>query len=516
MKTLANLFLYKTVFITGAAVLVIEVAAVRMLSPYYGSSLYVFSSVLTIILAALALGYYFGGRFADKQPHSGPLFAVIALSGIFTLFAEFLRANILPISSSAFSVMSGPLVFGFLLFFVPAFFLGIVSPYLVKLRSAEEVPEKIGSVAGTVFFWGTLGSISGSLLSGFLLIPVFGIRHSMTGTGLALLILGLAGMLFFEAIRSGISPYVMVARYRFFVLLVVLTGLVLTNLIYTHEVPSSEKVVYQSDGLYGHIIVYETERFGEPVMALRRDTNNESAVYLNSYDSVFEYVQFGERYKKVVPNTQSFLMIGGGAYSLPRTILARDPDVEVTVAEIEPDLFPLAQRFFDVPSSTKLVNHVVDGRVFLNEHEGTFDFIFLDAFGIDLSIPAHLATKEFYELVKAHLSDEGAVMLNFIGPLAGDAPTLTGSLVKTQQSVFPNMVMYAMHPEKPERRQNILFVLRNGDEPITLEGEFIQYLDGTVHPTSEMIIPHERYLNDDELVFTDDRAPIEYLMLDQY
>ena len=162
------------------------------------------------------------------------------------------------------------------------------------------------------------------------------------------------------------------------------------------------------------------------------------------------------------------------------------------------------------------MNQDDEGREFLNEHEGTFDFIFLDAFGTDLSIPAHLATKEFYELVKAHLSDEGAVMLNFIGPLAGDAPTLTGSLVKTLQSVFPNMVMYAMHPEKPERRQNILFVLRNGDEPITLEGEFIQYLDGTVHPTSEMIIPHERYLNDDELVFTDDRAPIEYLMLDQY
>ncbi len=517
MQKLANLFLYKTVFITGAAVLVIEVAAVRMLSPYYGSSLYVFSSVLTIILAALAIGYYIGGRLSDRIPRHEPFFTVITVSGILTLLAQVLSMQILPESGSVFSVMSGPLVFGFTLFFLPALLLGIVSPYLVKLVSLSRAPDEIGQVAGTVFFWGTVGSITGSLLSGFFLIPVLGIRHAMTGTGLALVVLGLVGLLFYGYFRERLSPFVVIARQRVFIFLAVIGAIFLTSLIYQNT-PNAlgYTVLYESDGVYGHIVVYEIQNAGLTVRALKRDTNNESAVFLELYDSVFEYTQFAEWYPDLVPDAKQFLMIGGGAYSVPRTVLARDPDIEVTVAEIEPDLYPLAERFFDLSPSPRLSNHVVDGRVFLNEHDETYDVMFLDAFGPDLSIPAHLATKEYFELMKEHLTEDGVLIINYIGTLHGEAPSLTGSLTKTLLSVFPNMEMYGIHSDMPQQKQNIVFVARNGAKDIECSDRSVRLMTGKMRSVASMEISPSTYDTDDEIIFTDDRAPIEYLTLKQY
>ena len=516
MKKLSELLLYITVFLTGAAVLVIEVAAVRMLSPYYGSSLYVFSSVLTIILAALSFGYYIGGRLADRKPQHEPLYVLIMVSGLLTLLAEFLSVHILPIAQSMFSVMSGPLVLGFLFFFAPSLLLGIVSPYLVKLLALTRAHNEIGQVAGTVFFWGTIGSITGSLLSGFVLIPLLGIRHSMSGTGILLVLLGLFGLLTYETFRSKTSVFIMVARYRGLLLFALVGAAILLNSIYNTVTPFPYTVLYRSDGVYGHILVYEAEHQGRPFRGLQRDTNNESAIYLDSYDSVFEYTQFAEWYKRLVPETKRFLMIGGGAYSVPRTLLARDPSIHIEVAEIEPDLFPLAKRFFDVPSTTRLVNHLMDGRVFLNQNKEPFDVIFLDAFGTDLTLPAHLATKEFYERVKQNMSPEGVLIVNYIGVLGTNAPTLTGSLTKTLHSVFPNMNVYAVYPEHTDWRQNIIFVLRNGTNPIDLSGEQLRLRDGGRALTDSMVIPFDTYLGPQELVFTDDKAPIEFLMLKQY
>jgi spermidine synthase len=515
-QRIANLFLYETVFLTGAAVLIIEVAAVRMLSPFYGSSLYVFSSVLTIILAALALGYYLGGRLSDRMPRCEPLFIVITLSGLLTLLGEVLAVHLLPISGGVFSVVSGPLFFGLILFFLPALLLGIVSPYLVKLIALTRAQNEIGQVAGNVFFWGTLGSITGSLLSGFLLIPLLGIRHTMSGVGLSLVALGLAGLVLYPYLNERLSPFVLVARYRKFLLGTLIASFFLVFLIYEYRGATPEyKVLYESDGVYGHIVVYEIKNEERTIRALKRDTNNESALFLESYDSIFEYMQFAEWYTDLVPEAGRFLMIGGGAYSLPRTILARDNDIEFVVAEIEPDLYPLALEFFDLTPSPRLKNYVGDGRVFLNTNEEPFDVIFLDAFGTDLSIPAHLATHEYFSTVKKGLVRDGVVIMNYIGTLDGDGPTRTGSLAKTFMGVFPNTKIYAMRPEHPATLQNIVFVGRNGDAPISFTNRTVRQLTGNERAVSDLEISSDPYNAPKEIVFTDDRAPIEYLTLKQ-
>ncbi len=517
MNTSFRSWLYLTVFVTGAAVLIVEVAAVRVLSPYYGSSLYVFSSVLTVILGALSAGYYVGGRISDRLPRHEPLFTIIGASGVAILIMEWLAKYILPDGANLLTFIWGPLVFGLVLFFIPAFLLGIVSPYVIKLQSLHTPEDKIGGVVGATFFWGTLGSLTGSLLTGFVLIPFLGIHVSILGTGTTLLFFGLVVSILLSRNTNEtekLSFFVTIHRHRAYLFLFVIAA-VMMFLFRTGTLESTKQVLYEADGLYSRIQVYELSLGPNSVRVMENDTNNSSATYMTSYDLLFGYTQFAEFYKELLPGSERFLLIGGGAYSMPRTLVRRDKDLLVDVVEIEPRLFTLAQEYFDLSDLSRIQNFAIDGRVFLNESTTTYDIIFADAFGTDLSIPSHLATREFFENAKAHLSDDGLFMMNYIGKIDTPNPSLTGSLYKTLTSVFPNTKVFAFNPEKPEVRQNIMFVSRKSDMAITINPN--KKVVDITRPLiiKDMEIEEDTFLLDEELTLTDDKAPVEYLMLKQ-
>lgn len=517
MQFLFRHILYATVFTTGAAVLIVEVIAVRVLSPYFGTSLYVLSSVLTTILAALSFGYYVGGRISDRLPSHKPLYTIITVSGISILLLEYVSLVILPIVGASFSVVSGPLLLSLLLFFLPAFLLGIVSPYVIKLQSLHAETLHLGTVVGATFFWGTIGSIAGSLASGFYLIPFIGITKSLVGTGLILGILGILGEFLLSDQGEETFPIKERIKNRALYLCVsLLLVIVLTKLILTTHTQLIKNVVYESEGIYSHILVYETNHLGHPVRALKRDTNNSSATLLDSYDLVFGYAQFSELYTTLKPDAKRYLLIGGGAYSIPRTLVARDEDLTVDVVEIEPVLFELAQEYFDLSDLTRINNHIMDGRVFLSRSNERYDVIFGDAFGTDLGVPNHLATREFFLEAKEHLAPNGVFLLNFIGTLYEEPATLTGSLLKTMKSVFPNVKAYAFNKSHPDSRQNIMVIARNGSDVIDLDGIRISDSNSTELSLPALELDLSNFDLEDEIIFTDDRAPLEFLMFKQY
>ncbi len=517
MKHAIRYILYATVFVTGMAVLIIEVTAVRTLSPFFGSSLSVLSSVLTVILGALSVGYYFGGKLSDKIPHHEPLFALIAISGVTVLLSEYVGLRILPYVGGIFSYVSGPLILGVLLFFIPAFLLGIVSPYIIKIQSLGSTEDTSGAVVGTTFFWGTCGSIVGSLATGFVLVPFLGVTASVAGTGVVLVLLGLIGLIGMGVCESNgeRSVFALINQYTRFILLILATSTLIFVGIYTTKIHHTYTVLYESDGLYSKLFVFEAENAGRTIRGLKQDTSNSSAVYLDSYDLVFGYTQFAELYSVLKPDTSRFLMLGAGTYTIPRTLVARDAHIEVDVSDLEPELLALSQKFFDLTDISRINTYTVDGRVFLQQSTTTYDVIFGDAFGTDHSIPQHLATREFFEEVKKDLVPNGVFMLNYIGTLNTEAPTLTGSLVRTLASVFPVVHIYGLNAQNPEARQNIMFVVRNGTEPIDISEETIVSMDVKTISLRDAEVPISRFDLPNELVLTDDRAPVEYLMLAQ-
>lgn len=516
MNAITRYVLYTTVFITGAAVLVIEVTAVRLLSPFFGSSLFVLSSVLTIILGALSLGYYVGGRISDRFPFHEPLYTVIAVSGLSVLLTQLIAGSALPLHSASLSIISGPLIFSFVLFFIPAFLLGIVSPYIIKLQSEGTPREHVGSVVGATFFWGTVGSIIGSLLTGFLLVPLYGVQHSIIGTGFILVLLGLGGNIAITSLKEkSFAVYRIVDKQGKYIVLIALLSLIVFVLIEETSVRPDRNVLLESDGLYSHILVYEGQHAKGTIHLLERDANNSSAILQDSFDLIFGYSQFAEYYPLLQEKTDNFLLIGGGAYSIPRTLVARDENIVVDVVEIEPVLFDIAKEYFDLKDTTRINNYVMDGRVFLAKSDTKYDVIFGDAFGTSLSVPEHLTTKEFLLEVQNSLTPDGIYFLNYIGAFSDDAPTLTGSLVKTLVEVFPNFKMYSFNKANPQSKQNIMFVARNGETEIDFGDQNIFTTGGQEFFISELEISSDRIDFDRELVLIDDRAPVEYLMAKQ-
>lgn len=499
-----NWYLFGTVFITGAAVLILEVAAVRLLSPYYGSSLYVFSSVLTVILAALSFGYWFGGKLADKYHSLRQLYSIIAISGTLVLVFEWIAISFLPTYAPTFGVMDGPLVFSFVLFFLPAFLLGIVSPYIIKIQSQETPESQIGSVVGQTFFFGTMGSIVGSLSAGYFFIPHYGVHQSILITGAVLVSLGILGAGWLKAAVPGNLGILLIA-----------TSLISFFSVQSIEAAPEPGVLYKDDGLYSSIKVTQKIQYDRVIRLLNRDRNNSSAIYLTDTTLPFPYTQFATFYPELAPDAERFLVLGGGTFTIPRTLHYEHPELLIDVVEIEPILYQVAKEYFDLPETDKIRNFSTDARVYLTQNNTKYDVIFVDAFGTDLAAPFHLTTTEFYQLVSERLTDNGILMVNFVGVPKTTRPSLFGSVVNTIAEVFPGIAAYGIEFDDLKQQQNVMLIAQKDNDTIAFTNSSVRYSDGMELPTETLRIDLRPFDFSKELILTDDHAPVEWLQARQ-
>jgi predicted membrane-bound spermidine synthase len=503
--------LFATVFATGAAVLIFELAAVRALSPYFGASIYVVSGVLTVILAALSVGYYFGGRLADKYPESHLLYTIIAGSGLIMNLLIGLSLVVFPIAGALLPITWGPLFLSLIFFFFPAFLLGIDSPFIIKLLTRPNDTKHNGAVVGSTFFWSTCGSIFGSLVSGFFLIPFLGVKLTFVGTATTLTILACIAYL-------SIHPYnkhSQASLAQKMILAITLLAVVVAAILFRLEpLPSHPgTLLYRGDGYYSQIEVREIELHPRQIVrVLHREINSSSAIELGTTDFTFQYPEYSRAYRALKPDATSYLAIGGGAYTVPRTLLAEDEDLMIDVVEIEPRLIDLAHTYFELPESPRLTNYPMDARVFLNTIDKKYDVIFMDVFQSGHFIPAHLTTTEFFTSIREHLTDDGLLIINTIGAAGINAKTMTGSLIKTLTQTFPNPHTYLASTET-SNLYNIIVIARNNNEPSAIPDSFVVDLkNGSTSPATERLIPLKEFYLDAQMVFTDDLAPVEFLI----
>lgn len=501
-KFLKQNLLQISVFITGACVLIVEVVAVRALSPHYGNTIFTVSSVISVILAALSIGYYAGGKFADRYPSLRWFFGIILVSGLAILVFHFLGTIILPILSVSLSLTSGPLVSSLLLFLAPALLLGTLSPYAIKLQSIQVPEQGVGSVSGKIFFWSTLGSIIGSLLAGFVLIPNFGIDHIFIATGVVLFLLG-----FIPLIVLGFDKKRMAQSLLAVVILTLITVFAAQQI--------KGDVLYSKDGIYEKITIYDGVFGNRPARFFQQDRSGSGAMFLNSDDPtdlVYEYTKYYSLYKVFKPNVQNALVIGGGAYSIPKALLAELPRATVDVSEIEPSLFELAKTYFGVKDNPNLHNYTDDGRRLLRDSDKKYDLIFSDVYYSLFSIPAHFTTQEFFTIAKEKLSDDGVFVANLIGDLSRQQPSLIFAEIKTFQSVFPNSYFFAVETPEKTDSQNIIFVGYNSNRKIDLNAaSILQNENPIIRSLPNKVINLGRFDLSPYPILTDNFSPVEYL-----
>jgi predicted membrane-bound spermidine synthase len=509
---------YLTVFLTGAAVLIFEVAAVRMLAPYFGSSLYVLSSVLTTILAALSVGYYFGGRIADRFPTPITLYSIIGLAGIVMLFLQILALNILPLSHSIFSITTGPLVLSLTLFFIPAFLLGIDSPFVIKLLTQTGSTDHNGALVGSIFFFSTIGSIVGSITAGFFLIPYLGLTLTITLVSIILVTWAcIAAVLITTLTRDTPLPKPRLPLSLLICIAIGSTVYFCGVTYYTTQKQTAATTLYQADGFYSHLQVFERTINNQTFRFLKNDVNHSSAIIPGSPTPVFTYTQLADMFTVNNPDAKKYLVLGGGSYTIPRFIHHNYPAIDIDVAEIEPGLFSLAHKYFELPITDKITNYELDARVFLQSTTTQYDVIFSDVMNSGLFIPPHVATVEFFEAFKARLAPDGIAILNYIGALNTNSMTLTGSLIKTIATVFPNYQLLALRGTDYTGTQNMLFILRHDDKPITIpDQEIIDYFNVATTSALTLLVDTTKIKLDNQSVFTDNLSNIEPLIVKEF
>ncbi|MEE8308457.1 MAG: fused MFS/spermidine synthase [Gammaproteobacteria bacterium] len=422
--------LVTAVTLNAAGAMIVEIVAGRMLAPYFGMSLYTWTTVIGVVLAGLTLGHWVGGVLAEKW--SGKAVLLIGLAFWVGAITTLLVLPIIAAVAGELSLRSTPLavsitVAGFAAFFLPSLAAGLVQP-LATTFALHVKGRTSGRLIGKMFAAGAFGSIIGTFLAGFVLISYLG------SAGTIWLVAGLnalLGALFLPGIGSfvfgGASASVMAA-------------IALTQT----PVPGFGTPCQLESQYYCIRIDPADHLTGRPSMLMALDhlvhsINDRSdpqflfSPYLHLVDEIARH-KFGTQ-------PVSAFFIGGGGYTLPRAWSARNPNSLLTIAEIDPLVTTLArdQMWFKPRPNTRI--KMQDARVALKREKTgkLFDVIFGDAFH-DIAIPAHLVSDEFNEIVRSHLSARGFYVLNVVDNPR--QPRLLASIVRTLQQRFKTIEVW--------------------------------------------------------------------------
>jgi len=483
------------VFVCGAVVMILELVGSRVLAPYVGTSIIVWTSLIGIILGSLSLGYWWGGKIADKKPSyktfSFIIFTAAVSIGIVTflksIVLNFLQAHITSIHLSA--TLSTVILFS-----LPSILLGMVSPYAVRLKIKDL--DTSGTTVGTLYAISTIGSIAGTFMAGFVLIAYFGSTNILLVLSIVLVLTSLLAYM-----RS-------ILALKTIVILSLCLGIIAVN---SYDAFLKKQGFIDIDTQYNRVLIYksideETER---PILNMMINPREvQSAMFLdNDNDLVLSYTKFFRLARHFKLDLRHSLMIGGAGYSYPKDYLKTYPQAKIDVVEIDPALTALARQYFNLRDDPRLKIYHEDGRTFLNKTKYKYDAIFGDAMNSLYSIPFQLTTQETAYKMYEMLNDDGVVLVNIISSIEGEQGEFLRAEYVTFKTVFPHVYLFLIdNISDGSEVQNIMLVaLKSAERPLfeNSDPELNKYLKNLWTKEVQKDMP----------VLTDDYAPVDnYIM----
>jgi spermidine synthase/MFS family permease len=444
------------VFTSGAVLLGLEIAASRVVAPFFGNSLYVWGALIGVVLTGLSIGYYVGGALADRLPSPWLLAAVMTLGALLVLAIPAVDDTVLEwIVRWDPGPRLDPLVAAIALFGLPSIVFAAVTPIAVRL-SAHSLAT-LGRTSGRLFAVSTAGSIFGTFATAFVLIPEYGTNQ--------LLGIGAAVMLAMVAVYSAAERLWVAGGIA--VVLAVVAGVAASDLapssggrlsgvaarnyspVYRTraEAGVGADVDYRAQGFdvrfrkdtqyHGLAVVDDDE-----TRYLRFDNSFQSGMWLDRpYATRFEYTDYFDLGLAYNPGAKNVLFIGLGGGSAPKRFWRDFPNLDLQVVELDPVVADVAYEYFHLPRSPRLDVEIEDGRRFLATDDRKWDVIALDTFYAD-SIPFHMTTLEFLDVLRSRLAPGGVVVVNTIGSIRGSSSRLFRSIYKTYATAFPSVVVH--------------------------------------------------------------------------
>jgi spermidine synthase len=477
------------VFVVGSASLGAEIAAARLMAPFFGASTIVWANTIGVVLVALSVGYWVGGRFADRHPHKHGLCALVLIAAVAVGLIPFAADPFLDLSVDALDNVSagafvGSLIGVSVLVAPPVMLLGAASPWAIRL--AVERVEESGTVAGRMYAISTFGSLVGTFASALLLIPLIGTRRTFLFFGLLCALVAISGLARRRALALAV-PAAMIVVMAFPV------GIIKA---------SDEGVVLEEiDTQYQYARVIEKPD-GKRELELNEGQAMHSVYKPGTYltDNIWdEYLVLPFAVLERPPGKVAIL--GNAAGTTARALGRYFPETEVHGVEIDSELTRLGRRWFDMRNPRLRVFHE-DARPYLRRTDERYDVIMVDAYRQPY-IPFYLTTREFFELVRDRLRPGGAVVVNAGHPEGQD--DLEKVLAATMREVFPAVL------RDPSEDINTL-ILGSGAASAERLRRAVPRLPADLRALARGTVARLGPALQGGAVYTDDRAPVEWLI----
>lgn len=471
------------VFVAGAAVMLLEFAASRLLAPYFGTSIFVWGNIIGAILIALSVGYFYGGKLADRTPDLAVISRyVLVASVLVSLIPVFMTLLVVPLSElqTSFSFRLGFSIVGsfaaiVLLFALPVILLGMVSPFIIRIATKDI--QTAGQVAGGLYAWSTMGSIVGTFASAFFIVPFLGSRETIFISAALLALIGIVGM----------------KRYAYTIVLVL--PMVLYFWFSQQPLRADAAVLEEGETLYQYYAVSDAS---DRLLLQYNEGLGTQSLYMKTGVLTGNYYDYVALAPSLRPGSTSAVVLGLAGGTLTRQLTTYYPDLQVTGVEIDPEIITVAQRWFDL--ATQPVTVVVDdGRNFMHTTNDHYDLVFIDVFANEYYIPWHMTTVEFFETVTAHQPQDGVMAMN-IGS-NGETSQLFQAMLTTLQQVYP----YVYTVPVPDSLNYAVFAARVPLDPMALST-----YSNSSRPVKHTIQAWKAFTPTHVLdPLTDNRAPVE-------
>jgi predicted membrane-bound spermidine synthase len=490
------------VFVGGMTSIGIEISASRLLAPYFGDSTFIWANVIGTTLTFLSLGYWLGGKVADRRPDPLLLFALTAIAGLSACVIPIVSKPILRLSLDAFDTVSigefyGSLIGVLVLFAVPITLLGFVSPFAIRLLVSDIASA--GNTSGNLYALSTFGSIAGSFLPVLVLVPLLGTAKTFYVFGGTIVVLSITGLL--------------IARKPKPSALLTLASLAVLTFVWVGgggaiKLPYRGDLVYETESAYNYIQVLDDD--GRIMLAL-----NEGQAIHSIYDpdnlvtgGPWDYFGLGPLFAdNFDPSAvQSACIVGLAGGTAARELAEVYPGIAIDGIEIDGEIARLGREYFGLDQVPNLSTHIEDGRYFLETTDSTYDIVAVDAYHQPY-IPFQLTTKEFFELVQDHLTTNGVAVIN-VGRTDTDF-RLVDVISSTMRSVFP----YVFAVDVDRYNNTMLFGFSSPASVESFlqhasalpEGSLVQIVSGLALQSGNI-----RPGPEGDRIFTDDHAPIEF------
>lgn len=496
-------YLYFSVFATGLTTLAVEFAASRLLGSVFGTSNLIWASIIGLILIYLTAGYFLGGRWADRRPDYKVFYTILAWGAFTAGLIPFVARPVLYRAADAFDqiqvgVLLGSFTGVLILFVVPITLLGTISPFAIRLALRDS--RKVGKISGKVYAISTLGSFLGTFTPDLILIPLVGTTLTFVVFSLFLVLVALGGLWKHAGWKEAL-------KWSWMIVVLILLG----GIWGQGSIKKTPGQIYETESSYNYIQVIEQDGYrylrlneGQGVHSIYHP---ERLAYNGTWMQVLA-APFFNAPPFFPQEVESMAIVGLAAGTTARQATHAFGPIPIDGFEIDPKIIQVGKEYFGM-TQPNLNPIPKDGRWGLDTSEKTYSIISMDAYRPPY-IPWHLTTVQFFRIVHEHLTPQGVIAIN-VGRAPEDQRLLAG-LVATVETVFPSVYVI----DVPDSFNSIIYATKQPTKVENLSQNYQALKERSgqtemVQRAVEIAMNNLRPVPSSGEVFTDDRAPIEWI-----